>query len=689
MANGSERPATGRAAGPRCVALVGPYGSGKTTLLEAILERAGAVPKAGSVAAGTSVGDRSKEARAHGMGVELNIAEADFLGDTYTFLDCPGSVEFAFDVQPVLAVADVAVVVCEADEKKIPALQLILKQVEDAGVPHALFINKIDKADASLRETLELMQAASSVPLVLRQLPIWKDGKAVGVVDLALERAHVFREHAESVIEAIPDETKADELAARYQMLERLADYDDNLMEDLLSDVAPPRDEVFEDLAKEMRAGQIVPVFVGSAEHGNGITRLLKALRHEGPGIAQTRARLGVAAGGDAVVQVAKTIHTSHAGKLSVARVLAGKVADGATLYASDGASGRVSGILPPGSREMVKRGEAKEGEVVAFGKIDPAFTGMTLTSAKTGMKPLVDIRRPKPVLAMVVAPKEAKDDVKLSASLQRLAEEDPSLYVLQDAEMGETRIEGQGEMHLRVAIERLQARFAIPVTTREPAVPYKETIKASTSVRGRHKKQSGGHGQFGDVVLTIEPAPRGAGFTFAETVTGGAVPRNFFSAIEEGVEDSLKEGALGFPLVDVKVTLTDGSYHTVDSSDQAFKTAAGIGMRDGLPSCQPVLLEPILKVKFYGPSESTARVNQIVTGRRGQLLGFDGRDGWPGWDVTEALIPQAEMAHLIVELRSATSGVGWFEAAFSHLAELTGHLATKVVEKHKAEAAA
>jgi elongation factor G len=286
------------------------------------------------------------------------------------------------------------------------------------------------------------------------------------------------------------------------------------------------------------------------------------------------------------------------------------------------------------------------------------------------------------------VVPREAKDDVKLSASLTRLAEEDPSLLVVQDAEMAETRIGGQGEMHLRVTIERLQSRFAIPVTTHEPAVPYKETIKAATNVRGRHKKQSGGHGQFGDVVLTIEPARRGAGFTFAETVTGGTVPRNFFSAIEEGVEESLEEGALGFPLVDLKVTLTDGSYHTVDSSDMAFKTAAGIGMREGLPNCQPVLLEPILKVKFYGPSEATARVNQIVTGRRGQLLGFDGREGWPGWDVTEALIPQAEMGHLIVELRSATAGVGWFEAAFSHLAELTGHIATKVVEKRKAEAA-
>lgn len=260
---------------------------------------------------------------------------------------------------------------------------------------------------------------------------------------------------------------------------------------------------------------------------------------------------------------------------------------------------------------------------------------------------------------------------------------------MIQDADTAETRIEGQGEMHLRVQLERLQNRFGATVVTRDPIVPYKETIKTSTTVRGRHKKQSGGHGQFGDCVLIIEPQERGKGFAFAEVVTGGAVPKNFFPAIEEGIVDSLKRGALGFPLVDVKVTLTDGSFHAVDSSDMAFKTAAGIGMREGLPQCSPVLLEPILKVKFYAPSEFTARVNQIVTGRRGQLLGFDGRDGWQGWDVTEALIPQAEMGMLIVELRSATAGVGTFEATFDHLQEVAGPVAQKVVDKRKADLAA
>ena len=688
MSNSSERTAVGRAAGPRCVAIVGPLASGKTTLMEALLERTGAIGKAGSVGAGTSVGDKSKEARAHGMGVELNMAETTYLGDNYTFLDCPGSVEFGFEMEPVLAAADVAIVVCEADEKKIPALQLILKRLEAARIPHVLFLNKIDKTNKILRETLELMQTASSVPLVLRQIPVWKDGVATGTIDLALQRSLVFKEHGESEVRQIPRDQQAAEVAARNQMLEQLADFDDHLMEELLTDVTPPRDEVFQDLAREMREGLIMPVFIGSAERSNGITRLLKALRHEAPTVADTCARLGLKSNGNAVVQVAKTIYTSHAGKLSIARILAGQVQDGATLYDAEGKAGRVSGIYGLGVKELAKLASANVGATVGLGKVDPALTGSTLSSAKGGIAALIKLEPPKPVLAMAVATKDQRDDVKLFAALAKLSEEDPSLIAVQDAAMGETRIEGQGEMHLRVTLERLQSRYGVATITRDPGIPYKETIRTSTTVRGRHKKQSGGHGQFGDCVLVIEPMPRGNGFTFAETVTGGAVPRNYFGAIEEGIIESLNQGTLGFPLVDLKVTLTDGSYHTVDSSDQAFKMAAIVGMREGLPKCSPVLLEPILKVWFLGPSEATPRINQIVTGRRGQLLGFDARDGWQGWDVTEALIPQSEMGLLIVELRSATAGIGTFEAGFDHLAELTGQLVTKVVEKRRKEVA-
>ena len=678
----------GRVAGPRCIALVGPFASGKTTLLEAILARTGEVTRQGTIAEKNTVGDASPEARAHQMSVEVNIAETEFMGDKLTIVDCPGSIEFAFEAEAVVAGVDLAVVVAEADAKKIPALQVILKSLEDRGIPHILFLNKVDKADGSVRETLQTLQPASSVPLVLRHLPVWQNNIVTGFIDLALERAFVYREHAASEVVDISTDEKAREADARFHMLETLADYDDALMEQLLTEIQPPRDRVFADLAMEMREGAICPVLIGSAEHGHGVGRLLKAIRHETPDIADTRARLKVAASGEAVIQVMKTLHTTHGGKLSIARVLAGSVGDGAELAGPAGPAGRVSGVFRIFGQQAVKRDAGRAGETVGLGKLDGARTGMTLSAGKEAPAQVATLVAPDPVLGLAVFAGERKDEVKLSTALAKTLEEDPSLRISHGQDTGETLVEGQGEMHLRVALERLTGKYGIAVKTREPAVPYKETIRGSASIRGRHKKQSGGHGQFGDVMLEIRPLPRGSGFQFAETVTGGSVPRNYFSSIEEGVADYLARGPLGFRVVDLSVTLTDGSYHSVDSSDMAFRTAAQIAMREGMPQCRPVLLEPVLKVEIAVPSEATPRVNGIVAQRRGQLLGFDARPGWKGWDLVEALIPQAEIRDLIIELRSASAGVGTFGARFDHLAELTGKLADQIVERARAHAA-
>ncbi|MCE1237752.1 MAG: elongation factor G [Hyphomicrobiales bacterium] len=685
MTDASGGMTSGRRGGPRCVALVGPFGSGKTTLLEAILERTGAVNRAGTVAAGTTVGDASPEARDHQMGVELNVAECEFLGDRYTFLDCPGSVEYLFEAEAALGGVDVAVVVAEADEKKIPALQLTLRLLEERGIPHILFLNKLDKTEGGVRDVLELMQPASKAPLVLRQIPLVKDGATVGSIDLALERAYVWHDHAASETTAIPDAEKAAEVEARYAMLERIADYDDHLMEELLTDVAPPTDEVFGDLVKELRAGQICPVFIGSAERGNGVGRLMKALRHESPALDETLDRLSLTPSGEAVFQVVKTLHTPHGGKLSIGRVLSGKIVDGSTLFASDGSSDRVSGIYRLVGKDQQKKAEAVAGETVALGKVEPAQTGSTLTSRKGGVEALVALAAPEPVMGFAIAALDHKDDVKLSAALGKIVEEDPSLKVRQDQDTGETVVEGQGEMHMRVALERLEHKFGIKVKSQPATVPYKESAHGHASVRGRHKKQSGGHGQFGDVALEVSSGERGSGFVFVDEITGGVVPRQYIPAVEEGVREFLEKGLNGFPVVDLQVKLVDGSYHTVDSSDMAFKTAAQIGMREAMAKLHPVLLEPILKVSIATPSDATARINQIVSGRRGQLLGYDARPGWDGWDVVEALIPQAEMDHLIIDIRSATQGVGSFRQVFDNLAEVTGHLAQKILERAKA----
>jgi elongation factor G len=671
--------------GPRCIALVGPYLSGKTTLFEAILARTGATGLEGAEIRRT-VGDASPEAREHDMSVEINVANAEFLNDKFTFLDCPGSVEFQYDGMAALSACDAAVVVCEADEKKLPALQMVLKDLEQRGVPHLIFLNKIDKAASNIGDLLALLQPASSIPLVLRQIPIWQNGAVAGFVDLALERAFVYRTHAPSEVVGIPVDLAQFEADQRFSMLEKLADYDDELMEQLLSDVQPARDKVFRDLVQEFKRNQICPVLFGSAEQGNGIGRLLKALRHEAPFVEETAKRLN-RRDGQPFAYIIKTYNTSHAGKLSLARVFSGQFADGISVYGPEGEE-RVSGIYTVTGTEVKKRGTALPGETVAFGRLESFHTGNTFSTEKNGTAVIDATPPPKPVYGLAISAGERKDEMKLTAALAKIIDEDPSLSFVQDREINQMVLSGQGEMHLRVALKRLSRRFGISAQTRKRQIPYKETIRKSVEIRGRHKKQSGGHGQFGDVVVEIKPLPRGEGFAFSEAITGGAVPRNYIPAVETGVRDYLGEGPLGFPVVDVAVCLKDGSYHSVDSSDQAFRTAGRIAMAEGMPKCAPVLLEPIMAVKITVPSEATPKINAMISSRRGQILGFDARPGWQGWDVIEAQIPEAEMQDLIIELRSATAGAGSFEASFDHLTELTGKLAEQVMANHSPHAA-
>ncbi len=610
-----------RASGPRCIALVGPFQSGKTTLLEAILARTGAIQRQGTVDTGTTVGDGSKEARHHRMSVELSVATTSFMGDSYTFIDCPGSVEFVHDMRAALPAVDAAVVVCELDEKKVPQLQLILREIEQQNIPRFLFVNKIDKADSTIHDVLLLLQPASRNKLLLRQIPTFAGDLITGFVDLALERAFVYKEHAPSEVIPLEGDALDREKTARFSMLETLADHDDELMEQLLEDIQPPRDKVFDDLSKELREGLVCPVLMGSATRTNGVLRLMKALRHESPGVADTTKRLSVKAGNEPVVYVLKTLHTAHGGKMSIARVLNGQVGDGTTFITPEREAGRVAGVFKLLGQTTEKRGPAQAGETVALGKLEHANTGDTLTAAKQAHPPLAEVAPYAPVLAIAVVAKERKDDVKLGQALSKLLEEDPSITVVHNAEAHEVVMWGQGEMQLRVATERLADRFSVATTSHKPTVGYRETIKRPIVQRGRHKKQSGGHGQYGDVVLDIKPLPRGSGFK-------------------------------------------------------------------GLPQCQPVLLEPIYQVEIVCPSEATAKMNGLMSGRRGQILGFDTREGWDGWDVVRVQMPESEIGDLIVEVRSATAGVGSFTFKFDHMAELTGRTADQIIAARKSAAA-
>ena len=664
---------------PRCVALVGPYLSGKTTLMEQLLHVAGAIHRRGSVREGNTVGDHSAEARARQMSTELTAATAEYLGESWTILDCPGSIELAHEAQAALLGSDVAVVVAEPAIEKAVMLAPLFKFLDDHAIPHMLFVNKTDTSSARVREVVEALQAVSQRPLVLRQVPIRNGDHLTGYVDLVSERAYTYKPGHASDIVQIPADVMEREKAARTELLESLADFDDKLLEQLLEDIVPSPAEIYDQLKSDLRRDLIVPVFLGAAEHGAGVRRLWKALRHEGPEPTQTAQRLGIPADGPALASVLKTFHLPHTGKLSIARIWRGQLQDGMTLNGA-----RVGGLFRIMGHDLQKKPNAGVGEVVGLGRLEAARTGEFLSPSAVSMESPWP-RPPAPLFALAVTAQNRQDEVKLTAALAKLADEDPSLSVEHSADTNEILLWGQGEIHLQIALDRLRNKYNLPIASKRPQVPYKETIRRSVQQHARHKRQSGGHGQFGDVHVEIRPLARGEGFQFEDAIVGGAIPRNFIPSVEEGVIDYLKRGPLGFPVVDLAVKLYDGQYHSVDSSDMAFKTAARLAMSEGMPKCDPVLLEPIFQVQILVPNEFTSRVHGLISGRRGHILGYDAKPGWTGWDEVSAHIPQSELHDLIIDLRSLTLGVGTFSMAFDHLQELTGRLADKVVEQRQA----
>jgi elongation factor G len=666
-----------RAAGTRTIALVGPGGAGKTSLAEALLFAAGATGRQGSVADGTSVGDASPEARARCGSTELNLMHYDYLGDRYALIDGPGSVGFAADATLAIAAADLALVVVDPDPDRALLAEPMLRQLEALGVPHMIFVNKIDSARGSIQSLLEALQPMSTSPLIARWIPIREGEKVTGFVDIALERAYYYRPGQPSEQKDIPADLADREALERTHMLEQLADHDDVLLEQLLMDEVPDRQTVFDDLARETGAGQIVPVLFGSAMNGQGVRRLLKTLRHEVPAPAAAAGRLG-ATGGCAFVF--KVSHGGAMGRLSYTRVFGGGLKEGAELSTSGGDAVRIGTLFALQGDKTTKLGEARAGDVVAIAKLDEARPGEWLASGKA--PPAPDVARPTTNYALAIATRDRKDDVRLSTALHKLTEEDAALHWEQDEAMHETRLKGVNDEHLKVTLERLRRRYGVAVDSRPCQIGYKESIRKTVTQRGRHKKQSGGHGQFGDVVLEVKPLPRGGGFKFGERISGGVVPKQWIPAVEDGVRDALVKGPLGFPVVDVEVTLVDGSYHTVDSSEIAFRTAGRIGTSEALAQAAGHLLEPVMRVTVTAPSNATSRVTSAIASRRGQMLGMEPREGWSRWDRVEALIPEAEMQGFDAELRSLSQGLATYEAAFDHLAELNGTLADKVVQR-------
>ncbi len=644
-----------------------------------MLLAAGAIPKRGRVADGNTVSDTNPEARTRQMSTEITPVRFSYLDDDWVVLDCPGAIDLIHQAHQGILAADAVVVVVEPEADKMLGLGPLLRFLDTHAIPHFLFINKMDTWSGSVREIIAAAQPQSDRPLVLRHIPIIENAQITGYVDLVAERAYHYKLDQPSErfpLEEVPGGAPEDD---RRELLEKLSDFDDALLEKLLEDIVPEPGEVYQHLTKDLQEDLIVPVMIGAGEHDHGVRRLMKALRHEVPDASVTADRLGIPAG-ETVAQIFDIQYAPHVGKLSMFRVWRGTVKDGGSL-----AGVRVTNIQdcaePKNGKGRVS--SVSPGDVFAMSKIEAGPAGTILDDSsssepKTWATPLL------PLFTLAISAKHRKDDVKLGDALRKICEEDPSLSVRQITELSELHLSGQGDVHLQLALERLRRKFDLDVQTERPRVPYRETIRKGITHHARHKRQSGGHGQFADIKVEIKPLPRGTGFYFTDSIVGGVVPKNFIPAVEAGLKDNTQRGPLGFNVVDVGVRLFDGQYHSVDSSDQAFRTAGRMAMTEALPNCDPVLLEPICEVTIYVPSSFTSKVQRAITQRRAQILGFNAREGWDGWEIIQAHMPESEMQDLVTEIRSISQGIGTFESKFHHYQELMGRDADKVVEARK-----
>ncbi|MCJ2181017.1 elongation factor G [Novosphingobium album (ex Hu et al. 2023)] len=669
----------------RTVALVGPTGTGKTSLAEAILYASGAISRAGSVDAGSSVGDANAEARARGGSTEVNLSSFSWMNESYSLLDIPGSAGFVADGLAALQSADLALVVVDPIPERALLAEPLLRTLDILGIPHAIVVNRIETARAgSVHDLIRALQPLSREPLALRQIPIREGENVAGYVDLALERAYRYRSGSASQKIEIPSDVAVLERADRGTLLETLADFDDALLEILLMDEEPEPQVVLTDLAECTFHNKVVPIMLASALTGGGIRRLLKFLRHETPAPEAAAARLGTTNG----IHIFKIAHRETVGRLAYARVYGEALHEGDELV-TGGATVRCGALFTLQGEKVTKQASAAPGEVIAISKLDGACTGMLVARKGGASTDAPAPGYPARNASLAIEACDRKNDVKLSAALHKLCEEDPSLDWYQNEALHEMVLKCVNDDHLSVVLARLQRRYGITVDSRPAGISYKESIRKPASRRGRHKKQSGGHGQFGDVVLEIAPRPHGEGFHFAASITGGAVPKQWIPAVEMGVHDAMAAGPLGFPVVDVEVILTDGSYHSVDSSELAFRIAGRMAMSEALAAGTPYLLEPIVQIVVDTPPGTGSKAVAVLSSRRGQIAGLSPSPDWERWERVEGLLPEASLQGLDAELRSLSQGLAQFSARFDHLAELTGKQANEVVLARKVLATA
>ncbi|TCO74210.1 elongation factor G [Rhodovulum euryhalinum] len=643
----------------RSFTILGPSQSGKSTLLKALGELDG-----------RPVTAQFTEA--------LTVSQFTYLGEPWAGFDIAGGPDYLGHAGEALAASDAAILCVAPDPDAAVLAAPYLRLIEQSDVPCFIFINKMDQDEARIRDIVGALQGFANHHIVLRQAPI-RDGAGhvVGAVDLISERAFQYQEGQPSKLIEIPPELHDREQEARTELLEHLADFDDHLMEQLIEDREPPTEDLYKVLAEAHRGNRIIAAYLGAAGHGNGLTRLMKALRHEAPGMEAIALRLGVE--NPLAVGVASDTR-KHLGKSTLIRALGGPVQHGSPL--SGGSIGTLTGIDGKPVPEPLE-----PGTLAVAVKSDHLEPGYAYTAEAATKLPGWTRGRP-PAYARLVMPVNDRDDARLSAALGRLAASDPGMDLSQDNETGHLVVRLQGPIHMRRVLAKLAEDFGVEAAEHPVSGIYRETITRPVETHHRHRKQTGGAGQFADVHMTIRPQGRGAGFAFDETVKGGAVPRNYIPAVEAGAREAMAQGPLGFPVVDVAVTLTDGKHHAVDSSDHAFRTAAKTGVREALAQAGPVVLQPIDRVVIHVPSIHSGSLVALAGSLKGQVLGFEAHGDARGWDVFQALIPAAAKEELFQALGGLTHGTAWFEAHFDHYEELHGKDADRIREARAAELA-
>lgn len=675
----------------RNVVLVGHGGSGKTTLAEALLYVSGATTRLGSVDAGTSIFDHEPEEQERRISLSLAVASVDWDGHKINLIDTPGYADFSGDARAGLRAADLALFAVSAVDGVEVGTELMWRAAAEEGIPRAIIITKLDRERASFHRTLEQLREVFGKRVAPVQVPVGEEQGLRGLARVVSGRIYLYDGESKRGRQAseVPEEAAELIESTHTALVESVVETDEEMLEKYFEGVEPEPEVIVRTVHQGMLAGEIFPVLVSAAPRLVGVDTLAEFLIDFAPNPLE-RPLPPLEAGelepdpdGRPAAFVFKTISDPFVGRISLFRVFSGKVAHDEVLETDTGTSVRMHNLFYVRGKEHTDASEVVCGDIAAVAKVDDVFTGTTLRSAGSPIK-IAPVPYPKPVMELAISPKSTQDEEKLSAALQRMIEEDPTLAVQRRAETNETVLAGLGDVHLEVTLQRIARKYGVEVETGLPKIPYRETITATAEAEGKHKKQTGGRGQFGVAFVRFAPRPRGSGYEFIDSIKGGAIPRQFIPAVDKGIQEALARGILaGYPVTDISAEVFDGKYHSVDSDELSFRMAGIAAVRAAAPNLRPVLLEPIMRLVVRVPEEYTGDIMGDINAKRGRVLGMDTEGSLR---VITAEVPMAEVQRYAIDLRSMTSGRGTFEVAFDHYEEMPHQEAQKVIAAVKEE---